>query len=207
MATLLQVPPSQGGMRFGPFPGGIIQIGSAQGHCQVVVPAASPVHAMLTDMGDGTYTLAPAQAGLGLFLIQGGQGQAWPVQGPVQASIGDTIVIGDPTGLHLNIQKMSAAPSASPGQSYAGAAPGAAGGGIASSQFAKGMQNEVLRQIRSRIGTTSWGRFISQNTLRLRGGTFFQPRYVIGAVVAVGGFLVLGCGGILAAVGAWFGLS
>ena len=89
MPTYLQLSAEQGGTRFGPFPGGVIQLGSSSGECQIVLaPQAgiAGVHAMITAMGDGQFTVQPTQQGLGLYLIQRGQTHHWPIEAPMTAT-------------------------------------------------------------------------------------------------------------------------
>jgi hypothetical protein len=193
MPTFLQLASEQGGNRFGPFPGGLIVLGTDGRRCQLVMgPMAGilPVHGQISDHGNGTFTVQPADRKAVLFLVQQGQGQMWPLQAAVTARHGDVLVVGTEAGPRFTLQFESDAR-----QVRAVQQPG--GGGLlpASAQrnlarqggFGGAMQHEVKRQAQSKLMA---GPFRELYTMyyRFKSGSFFQPRYLI---TAVGGLVVL----------------
>lgn len=220
MASFLQLAAEQGGTRFGPFQGGTIQLGTDQQRCQLVLgpmPGIAPVHAMIVDNGNGTFTVQPAQRGLGLFLQQQASGQMWPLDAAVTARSGDVVVIGSQAGPRFTLQHEGMKPGG-----RAGAVAAAGGGGVAAAmpgfmgnnpgmrriQQQGGMGNalakEVQRQTRAKmLAKLGLGEYYSM-WYRYKSGTYFQPRYILAALgsiaVLVGGGLV-SCFGLLSA---WF---
>ncbi|TNE88266.1 MAG: hypothetical protein EP330_15190 [Deltaproteobacteria bacterium] len=209
MPTYLQLSPQQGGTRFGPFPAGIVQLGTDSSHCQLVLspmPGLAPVHASITSMGGGRFTVQPVQQGLQLFLVQRGQTHLWPVEAPVTASQGDRVIVGGPTGPSFELQWQDDVPRAAgpiasgPMAGMGGAAlGGAVGGGLAS-----GVASEMQRQAMSRMLRNA-GPFRDLYHLyyRYRSGALRNPRVIVGILGTLfAGFVTLatGCSGLVAAV-------
>jgi hypothetical protein len=193
MASFLTLAPDQGGTRFGPFPGGIIQIGSDSSRCQIVlgIPGIAPVHAMITDHGNGMFTIQPAARGFAVGLqSQGGRDLA----NAVQTREGDTVIVGGPAGARFKLDHQpdkAVKPVRNAGDRYA-----AQGG------FAGAMAHEVQRQAQAKlIAKTPFGSYYSQMN-RMRSGTYMQPRFIIGAISGIvflfGGSLV-SCFGLITA--------
>src|SRR5688572_60561 len=113
----LQLPAELGGLRFGPFPG-TVTIGSDGKRSQLVLDPSLgvfPVHAVVTQVPDGSFTVAPAGRECKLFLAPTGQAHVWPITGPVQARAGDTLIVGTPSGPRFQLMPdtpIAAAPSA-----------------------------------------------------------------------------------------------
>jgi hypothetical protein len=72
--------------------------------------------------------------------------------------------------------------------------------------FGQQMQDEVSYQTQARLLQNPVIRELYQNWVRLKGGSFSNPRYLIGAAAGAVGLLVVVCGGALAVVAAWLGL-
>lgn len=212
MPTFLQLAPEQGGNRFGPFAGGAINLGSDQKRCQIFLgmPGIAPIHATIMDHGNGGYTVAPTQRGLGLLLMQNGQFKT--IDSPVQARSGDTVLVGGHNGARfmLVFEGAGGKPSVAAvgGGAFAGAGAamaGTAAGRSAQNRYAKqggfggAMMAEVQRQ--------AFGRLIAKTPLRdyysllyrFRSGSAFQPRYIIsavGALVVLFGGAFVSCAGL-----------
>jgi hypothetical protein len=217
MPTFLQLAPEQGGNRFGPFNGGAIQLGSDQKKCQIFLgmPGIAPIHATVMDHGNGAYTVAPSQRGLGLLLMQ--NGQLRPLDQPAQARVGDTIYVGGHNGARFTLQFDGPGGNRGAGVALGGMAPAAAAvqsqshmpnvGGRYAKQggFGNAMANELQRQAFGRLLAKTPLRDYYSLIYRFRSGSALQPRYIISAVGALvflfGGSLV-SCTGIVAA---WFG--
>lgn len=220
MPTFLQLAPEQGGNRFGPFQGGAIQLGSDQKKCQIFLgmPGIAPIHATVMDHGNGAYTVAPSQRGLGLLLMQ--NGQIRPLDAPAQARVGDTIYVGGHNGARFTLQ-FDGGPARGGGAQLGGMAPAAAAAAPAAGYagpnvgnryakqggFGNAMANEVKRQ--------AFGRLIAKTPLadyysllyRFRSGGMNNPRYIlsaIGALVFLLGGSFVSCTGLIAA---WFGFG
>ncbi|MFT4623455.1 MAG: hypothetical protein ACI8PZ_002111 [Myxococcota bacterium] len=195
--TFLQLAPEFGGTRFGPFPG-IIHVGSDGKRCQLTLSPSQgilPHHASVMPQPDGTFVVGPVQAEAGVFLIQAGNAQVWPVRSMVQANVGDQLVFGTPHGPRFQLVG-GAAPTAAPGM-VAGA------GGGASSTLATGIASEVQRRAMARMLTTGPFRDVYYFWNRYKVGTFSNPYYIVGAAMAVVGAIAAGglsCTGIAAAV-------
>jgi hypothetical protein len=229
MASYLQLAPEQGGTRFGPFPGGTIQLGSDRGRCQIVlgVPGIAPVHGMVVDNGNGTFTVQPTTRG-GMFLVQGGN--TWPLESAVTARSGDTIVLGNQAGPRFTLQFEDPRGKPAPpggwniGGPTQGSSGGGGGGGVGfpnlgglpggnSSRarqierqggYGNALANEASRQMRARlIAKTGLGDYYTMYN-RFQSGTYFSPRYIItalGSVVVLLGGALVSCLGLLSA---WF---
>lgn len=187
--TWLQLPPEMGGTRFGPFRGGIVQIGTDNRQCQIVLQPSSgvaPVHVTVAVQGPGSYLVQPIQRGFGLFLVRAGGGMS-PVAAAVQASAGDTLVVGTPAGprFTLSYEETSAQPR-TPGRGQAG--PGGAGG------FAGKLGQEMMRQQKARwLMRNPLYREYYRLSHRYRSGALTNPRVLAG--------LLLGGAGALFAIG------
>ncbi len=206
-----------GGLRFGPFTATIL-VGSDPQRNQIVLDAGHgvyPSHATIHDLGDGTYTVAPAQPQCQMFIIQQGQQQTWPVRAPVQANPGDMIVFGTPQGprfqlqredpnAHLKTQAQIAAEAKARG-GEAGFIHGA--NALLDNAFGPskrgGVGGEMERVAKARMLTRSPFREIYQVYTRVRTGALTNPRYIVAALMVVGGMFMGGtasCGGLAAAL-------
>lgn len=184
--TWLQLPPEMGGTRFGPFRGGIVQIGTDNGQCQIVLQkqmGIAPVHVTLAIQGPGSYLVQPVQRGFGLFLQRSGGGMA-PVSSAVQANAGDTLIVGTPAGPRFSISYEEAQAVKS------GSRPGA---GSAKSGFMGRMGSELMRQQRARwIMRNPLYRQYYQLTHRYRTGALSNPRVLTGLLIGLSGVIFAG---------------
>lgn len=201
MPTFLQLAPNQGGQRFGPFQGQI-RLGTHGGQCQVTVqsPGIQPVHAIVTDHNNGSFTLQPSEPQVRLFMRQAATGQVWPVQAPVAAANGDAIILGAENGPSFTLQYQAGAPAAGI-QGPAGNRGGARGGG--GGGMASGLAREAQRQWVSRLIARNYtARAIHQWYYRYRTGSLSNPRVLLPLITTVLGGLamaVMSCMGLAAA--------
>jgi hypothetical protein len=198
--TFLDLPPQMGGQQFGPFYG-TVQIGSDSAACQIVLntmPGIAPIHAQLTDQGDGTYMIAPTQRGYGLFVAQGGGAQLKPCPGATVVNPGDSIIVGTPAGPRFNIRRVEG-PAGSAGSNV----PKGGGSGMGSK-----VMNELWRQQYARLMYRNpIFRQFQHMSFRYRSGALSNPRVLVGLItgsIAIVGAGIAGCAGIVAA--AWSGL-
>lgn len=199
--TFLHLPPEMGGTRFGPFKSGtVVQIGTDQ-KCQIVLaatPGIAPVHVTITEHGDG-YAISPVQRGFGLFMLQAGGGQVYPIASAVQGHAGDTIMLGSPGGPRFMISREETAVK---GGGYAGPRAPGGRGGYAGGGMAGGVANELWRQTMARMMMRSpLYRTWYTLSFRYRTGSLNNPRVIVGvitALVAMVGAGTVSCGGIIA---------
>jgi len=192
-ATFLTLSPEFGGTRFGPFGPGSVGLGSDASQCTVVLSpqtGVQPVHAWLTVTGSG-WVLQPAVTGAAIFVSQGGR-EFQPVGSQAQLSPGDAFVLAHAQGVRfiLEVGPMPAADSGVAGPRHRGRRPPTAGD----------MAREVRRQAGVSAMTHGPLAEISKLFFRARSGALFQPRYVVGALIAVGGLAVTGCAGLVTAL-------
>ena len=206
MPTFLQLAPNQGGQRFGPFQGQI-RLGSNGGQCQVTVqtPGIMPVHAIVTDHGNGSFTIQPSEPQVRMFMRQAATGQVWPVQAPVAAASGDAVILGDESGPSFTLQHQAGAPAAGiQGRTHQRGGARGGGGGMAS-----GLAREAQRQWVSRLIARNYtARAVYQWYHRYRTGSLSNPRVLLPLITTVVGGLglaAMSCMGLAAgAIGLLF---
>jgi len=190
--TFLQLAQHQGGQRFGPFQGGMIQIGSHPASCQVVInsPGVTSVHAQVIDNNDGKYTVQPCDRSSPVWLMQAGNPQLWPVQGPVIAGPGDSIILGSEQGPSFLISTQNAA--------AAQAAKGAAG--PLGNNFGGRMGKEIKRQAFAKLmHRNPMFRDAYNMWYRATTGGLSNPRVIVGlagTIFSVIGAGFIGCAGL-----------
>ena len=196
MAYLL-LSPAFGGLAFGPFPNGTMLLGSDGQRCAVTLLASlgiAPVHAQLTWHGDGSATIQPAERGAAIFRVGGARVET--IASPVRLRPGEAFALGSAQGpaftLATSIPGQPAAPP--PG---AARRPATGRDRLSAGSLGREVQRQVNTEAQRNFG------FLSQLGFAARSGALLQPRYVVGALIAVGGTMVVGCGGLLAAAAAW----
>ena len=205
--TFLQLPPELGGLRFGPFDQWI-QIGSDPKRNQIVLDPAHgvfPAHCAIGCMPDGRYTITPTSAECKVFVMPGGQAQVWPVTGPVQASHGDMVIFGTPSGPRFQILREGpavAAPSAREIVQSARQTGGEKGfvEGVSNTFDAMfrpssrgGIQGEVQRRAQAQmLAKAGPMRSFYVFWTRFRSGAFNNPYYIVAAMSAIIGLIGTG---------------
>lgn len=198
MSILLTLPARFGGARFGPFTQAIA-LGSDADHCHVVLPASmgiAPVHAWIQPHGGGWIVQPTAHNAL-VFVQHSGRGPA-QVQGHAQVQPGDAVILAHPQGAPFTLESAAAAPHGPPGPPGFPRPPGMGG---RRPPTAGAMAQEVKRQAGVRF-MTSGGSQLSTFLYRLQSGAFLHPRYIVGAVIGLGGALAALCSGVAAFVSA-----
>ncbi len=227
MATFLQLPPELGGLRFGPFDEWI-QIGSDPKRNQIVLDPAHgvyPAHCAIGHLPDGRYSVTPVSAECKVFIVPGGQQQLWPVTGPVQASHGDMVVFGTPTGPRFHILRegpVGQAPTAGEIVQTARQTGGERGfvqgiTGLAgaltrpASTKGGGIAREIQRRSQaSMLSSNGPARMIYVMSTRFRQGQLFSPYMIVGMGIAIIGTLGTGsltCSGLLYTIWTSLGLE
>lgn len=203
--TFLQMPPEQGSTRFGPIEGGILYFGADPARCQIVMAAQhgiAPAHAMLTDNGNGTYTVQPVQMGLTVFIVKADETTLRPLEGAATVNAGDSIVLGNIAGprfiIHRDAGQISvgnmgkASWTDAIGSTFGGTPPGSSGMGGRVAQ-------EAWRQQKARMLHRNPAYRTAYNLYyRMRGGQWKSPYFI----VATAGTLITACAGGSATIGA-----
>lgn len=214
MATILRLPPDQGGLSFGPFDG-IVQLGSDPRRTQIQLDARHgiyPLHATLALSPNGPHQFAPAELDAKCFVAQQGSAQVWPVQGVVQVNTGDSLILGTPGGPRFLLVEAGASVHPNPV-----AAAGAGAGAMAvlnrltqrpshrrSGNLGQDIANEFLRRGQMQLFRNGPFREVAYLLRRYRTGALFSPVTIVGGLITLFGMLGAGamsCFGGL--VGLW----
>ena len=203
MATFLALPAELGGTTFGPFTDGTVTVGTDPDRCELVLNADAdlwPVHAWISPVGH-CWTVQPATRGALLFLRRGVTVAA--ITAPVEAFPGDVICLGRDDGVRFELRGNPALAAPAP---VAHAAPEGStptpvftpsGAGRRKAPTSGQMAAEVKRQAGVAMFSNGPLAFINQLVFRGRSGALLQPRYIFGAVVALGMAAMSGCAGLL----------
>jgi hypothetical protein len=189
VSFFLDLAPEYGGTRFGPFHQGAT-LGCDPTRCHITLPAElgiRPVHAWIAPSGGGL-VLQVGEVGAAVFVLAAGR--PVPVQGSQSIGPGDVLLLGGRAGVRFSLQPadQTAARSTAPQTGRRGPPTAAA------------MAAEAKRQAGVAVMTTRSGAQASHFLHRLQSGAFTNPRFVFGAIVAVGGALLAGCSGLIALV-------
>lgn len=195
-ATLV-LAPEFGGAVFGPFPPGVVTLGSDPGCTLALHPSLglNRQHAQLVVQADGRAVIQPAEANAVVLVMAGGRPPN-RLRSAATLSPGDSFVLGGPDGPRFTLQVQTAQIQ----QSASGAAARPRGMNRLS---ADSLAAEARRQADVSLQTMGPFQEIRRAGFRLRSGALLQPRYVVSALVVIGGALFTGCGGIIAAIVAW----
>lgn len=211
MPTVLTLTPDFGGARFGPFTSGNVSVGSDP-QCQVLVSAelgVLPLHAWVTERSGG-WTVHPGAPGAVLFVTR--KGRTTPVTGPTDLGAGDSVVLAGRDGVAFVVGGTTSSPIATPGRPAAARPPAARSSppagrtNIAGPQAAPrrapsgprrgpptagALADEAQRMVEVEMMRFGPIQQIRQAIFRYNAGTFFQPRYIVGALFAMasGGFV------------------
>jgi hypothetical protein len=213
MATLLQLPPEQGGFAFGPFEG-IVQLGTDARRTQIQLDPRNgiyPVHATLALSGKGPHQFAPAQMEAKCFVAQAGNAAVWPVTGPVQVNPGDSLILGTPGGPRFVLVESVATVPTSTARS------GIAGVGALSAlskmleprqrsgqrSLGQGIADEFMRRGQANLFRQGPLREVYYLWHRARTGSLINPYTIVSALIA--GFGILSAGTV-SCIGGLIGL-
>lgn len=222
MPTVLTTTPAFGATRFGPFTSGNVSVGSDP-QCQVLVSAelgVLPLHAWVTERPGG-WTLHPGAPGAALFVTRQG-GRVTPITAPVELEAGDGFVLAVGDGVAFVVGGTTPAAVASPGRpataarsSAAAARPSsrisppsspqrrAPSGPRRGPPTAGALADEAQRMVEVEMMRFGPIQQIRQAVFRYNAGTFFQPRYIVGALFAAASGSFVLCSGGAAFVWAW----
>ncbi|MCA9566874.1 MAG: hypothetical protein KC656_03490 [Myxococcales bacterium] len=210
MATVLQLPPEQGGLVFGPFEG-IVQLGSDPRRSQIQLDSRHgiyPLHATLALTASGPHQFAPAELGAKCFLAQAGSQQVWPVNGAVQVKPGDSIILGTPGGPRFTLVEQAISVRGPVAGAGAAMAAGAAGGGLLAvldgifqprhrrrnQGLGQGIADEVARRAQAELFRQGPLRELSYMYRRARMGALFSPYAIVGGMITL--FSMIGAGSV-----------
>ena len=195
-----------GGTRFGPFDGPYVALGSDAQQCHIVLPpelGVYPVHCWITLEDGGGFVVQPAEREG--YIYSHAMGTPAVVEGAVRLNNGQQFSLVAPDGPRFVVE--AGAPTATPGlgvaqQGRGGRSPaGRSAGGRRSGRgipSAGDMLNEVKRQAGVRLMTQGPFAQFSHLFHRARSGALFQPRYIIAAIIGLGGMAMTACSGLAA---------
>ncbi|MFT5684220.1 MAG: hypothetical protein ACI8RZ_005161 [Myxococcota bacterium] len=189
MSFFLDLAPEYGGTRFGPFAQGAT-LGSDPARCHITLPAKlgiRPVHAWIVPSGSG---LVLQVGEVGAVVVVLAAGRPVQVQGSTMIGPGDVMLLGGASGVKFTLQSAAQAPQPAARPQTGRRGPPTAGA----------MAAEARRQAGVAVMTTKGGAQAGNFLHRLQSGAFTNPRYVVGAIVAIGGVLFTGCSGLFALV-------
>jgi hypothetical protein len=203
--TFLQLPPELGGLRYGPFDQWI-QVGSDPRRNQIVLDPGHgvfPAHCAIGQLPDGRYSVTPVTPECKVFLMPAGQGQVWPLHGPVQANAGDMVIFGTPAGPRFTIIREAPVKGQSAAQivrsarqvgGEKGFIQGASGiGAIFRPTTQGGISGEIQRRMQAKaLATPGPMRTAYEVWTRYRYGSLTSPYFIVGALSAVVGMLGTG---------------
>lgn len=192
MVALLVLDPAFGGTTFGPFPPGTVVLGADGQRSTIVLqgqPGVLPVHCQVVIQPDGRVFVQPTERAAALYLHARGRAAA-PLQSAAPLAPGDSFSLGLADGV-----KFSVVVQAAPAMGQAARVPTGRDRLSAGSLAA-----EARRQADASLQTVGPLAALRKLGFSARSGALFQPRYVIGALIGLGGLLVTGCGGIAAIV-------
>jgi len=196
MGIVLALTPEFGGQKFGPFDATSIALGSDADQCHIALSqdlGIYPVHTWLAQNGSN-WIIQPADARARVFLYRGGRGPSINVTTATTIANGDRFALATEQGVQFVLE--IAASSAQTRNEHN--RPGSRGG--RRPPTAQDMGNEIKRQIGVSVMTSGPGAKANHFLYRLKSGAYFQPRYIVGALIAVGGMLMTGCSGLLVAI-------
>ncbi|MEC8424356.1 MAG: hypothetical protein VX000_11310, partial [Myxococcota bacterium] len=189
------------GTRFGPFEGRFIALGSDAEQCHIVLPAelgVYPVHCWVTVEAGGAFVIQPAEREG--YVYSHALGTPTVIGGAARLSSGQQFSLVSPDGPRFVVESGAAAAVPGLGMARQGIGGRQPTGRRAGRRLpnAGDMLDEVKRQVGVRLMTD--GPFAQLGHLfhRARSGALFQPRYVVGALIALFGVLVTACSGLAA---------
>jgi hypothetical protein len=196
--TFLELSPEHGGLRFGPFKGLEIRLGSLPDpQNDITLPeelGILPEHVKIISQGDGSFVVAPVERSASVFIWRSG-GNPKQIVTPVAIQSADDVFSADafsvgsvegPKFFVLQIQK--AKPKAAENDPFKKAK-----GRLSS----KSMIAEIKRQGMTGFVTTKGGAWFQYWWTFIRTGTIFQPRYIIMGFLILSGYLATGGMGLL----------
>jgi len=187
-----------GGTRFGPFDGPYVALGSDAQQCHIVLPrelGVVPVHCWITLEPGGTFVVQPGEQGAYVYSHSHGTPAVVTSADRLQSGQQFSLVAPDGPRFLVEAAPATATPGLGTAQQGRGgrSAPGRRPG--RGMPTAGDMLHEVRRQAGVHLMTGPLAQF-SHLFHRARSGALFQPRYIIGAVIGLGGMLVTACSGL-----------
>ena len=187
-----------GGTRFGPFDGPYVALGSDAQQCHIVLPrelGVFPIHCWVTIDPGGGFVVQPAQQGA--YVYSHAQGAPAGISSAERLASGQHFSLVSPDGPCFLLE--GAAAMATPGLGRA--QQGQGGRTVPGRRSGRGMPTagDMLQEVRRQAGVHLMTGPLAQFSHlfhRARSGALFQPRYIIGAVIALCGAIVTGCSGL-----------
>ena len=195
--TFLELSPEHGGMRYGPFTGMEIRLGSLPApRNDLTIPenlGILPEHVKIISQGDGSFVVAPVERSAAVFIWRSG-GAPKQIVTPVAIQSADDIHSADAFSLGsvegpkfyvLRVEREK--PKAKDDTAFKRARGKLTG---------KSMMDEIKRQGVASVITTKGGAFFQYYWTFVRTGTIFRPRYIIMFFLIGVGWITSGIVGI-----------
>jgi len=196
--TFLELAPEFGGTRFGPFKAMEVRLGSDPGSNDIVLPenlGVLPNHVKLLAQGDGSFIVAPVERTAGVFSYRGG-GSAKQVTSPIAIQGGsdtftaDSFALVTPEGPRFYVLLVQARVEGKKKENDFDRA---------KKRLSRGsLLNEIKRQGLVMFLTTRGGAELQRWGTFIKTGAILRPRYLIGGVAVMAGWLFAGGLGLVA---------
>lgn len=190
----LSLAPEFGGQVFGPFPAGTVLLGSDQSQCALALHPSlgiRPVHAQLIVVPDGGVILQPVDTAGPVFAHPAGR-RPERLRGATRLAPGDAFSLATADGVRFTVGIQEAAP-------VAAAARPQGMGRLSTASLGR----EAVRQVDVALQTAGPVAGARKLGFQWKSGALFQPRNVVALVIALGGAMIVGCGGLATAIFAW----
>ena len=199
--TFLELSPEHGGVRFGPFSGMEIRLGSLPSpHNDISLPedlGILPEHVKIVSQGDGSFVVAPIERSAEVYIWRSGM-PAKKITSPIAVQSADDIYsadafsVGSVEGPKFFVLQVEREKPKDPGNDPFSRAKKRLTG--------KSILDEIKRQGVASVVTTKGGAFFQYYWTFIKTGTIFQPRYLIM-------FFLIGCGWLTTGVLGLFNCS
>jgi len=189
LVTFLQLSPEFGGMRFGPFQGVEIRLGSDPEANDVTLPetlGVSPQHVKVLQQGEESFIIAPVDRTSTVFIWRQNSNKPKQITTPMAVRTGDGFSLVTPEGPRFYIQQEQSHKNRDK-----------MGGSIADRAMKKmptsrGLFEEVKRRGLAKVMSTKIGNFFQYGYRFVVSGQIFNPVYIVAGIMALSGWFFAG---------------
>ena len=192
-STFLQLSPEFGGVRFGPFEGAEIRLGSDESRNDITLPEALGVsgqHVRILIQSDGSYIVAPVERTASVFHWRAGSRRSKHITAPMAVAAGDSFSLVTPKGPLFTIQQVKGK------KEVAEAAEESQGPKIPNLNMGRlsgsGLAAEIKRRGMARVLTSTLGHYVNNTWTFVKTGQLFSPRYVVTGLIIASGWIMAG---------------
>ncbi|MEZ4318072.1 MAG: hypothetical protein R3F61_11230 [Myxococcota bacterium] len=189
LVTYLQLSPEFGGMRFGPFKGVEIRLGSDPEMNDISLPetlGVSGQHVKVLQQGEESFIIAPVDRTATVYIWRANSNKPKQITTPMAVKTGDGFSLVTPEGPRFYIQQEQ--PEKSRDQ---------IGGSIADRAMkrmptSKGLLEEIKRRGLAKVMSTKIGNFFQYGYRFVVSGQIFNPVYIVAGIMMVSGWFFAG---------------